>query len=118
MDIKRSRERERGDRRDRDLNSDRDRDRNGERDRDRAHDDEVVEGFKINIEGPGATPPSRNTENSYRAVVEVAKPGDRQGNLGGTGTVRMTCAWQGDKRSAERDAQKLKEAYKKGGFDE
>jgi len=30
----------------------------------------------------------------------------------------MTCAWQGDKRSAERDAEKLVRAWRHGGFDE
>lgn len=32
--------------------------------------------------------------------------------------VRMTCAWQGDKKTAERDMQALKRAWKKGGFEE
>uniref|UniRef100_A0A7S2BCQ2 Uncharacterized protein n=1 Tax=Alexandrium andersonii TaxID=327968 RepID=A0A7S2BCQ2_9DINO len=101
-----------GDRRD--DRDDRDRDRRGDRDRDDGGDEGS---FRVTIEGPGATPPSRNTENCYRAVVEMKKPGDRKGNLGGTGTVRMTCAWQGDKRTAERDADKLKRAYRHGGFD-
>jgi len=69
----------------------------------------------MTIEGPGQT---RNTANCYRAVVEMQKPGDRHGNLGGTGKVRMTCAWQGDLRTAERDADALKRAWRKGGFDE
>ena len=32
--------------------------------------------------------------------------------------VRMTCAWQEDKRSAERDAERLSCAWRKGGFSE
>uniref|UniRef100_A0A7S4T6M2 Uncharacterized protein n=1 Tax=Alexandrium monilatum TaxID=311494 RepID=A0A7S4T6M2_9DINO len=111
------RDRPRDDRRD-DRGGDRggDRERRGDRDRDDGGDDGDAS-FRCTVEGPGATPPSRNTENCYRAVVEMKKPGDRAGNLGGTGTVRMTCAWQGDRRTAERDADKLKRAWRHGGFD-
>mmetsp|Transcript_17184 Transcript_17184/g.45399 ORF Transcript_17184/g.45399 Transcript_17184/m.45399 type:complete len:172 (-) Transcript_17184:160-675(-) len=127
------RDRDRGERDDRDRGrrGEDDRDRRGrsgdrredERDRrgrsgDRREDGDGDGGFKVSIEGPGATPPSNNTKNCYRAVVEMPKPGDRDGNLGRTGNVRMTCAWQGDKRTAERDADKLKRAWRKGGFDE
>mmetsp|Transcript_88501 Transcript_88501/g.245864 ORF Transcript_88501/g.245864 Transcript_88501/m.245864 type:complete len:180 (-) Transcript_88501:185-724(-) len=109
--------RERGGDRGNDRCDDRDRDRGRDRNRDREREDDADPNFKCTIEGPGATPPSRNTENCYRAVVEMKKPGDRPGNLGTTGTVRMTCAWLGDKRSAERDAEKLRRAWRSGGFD-
>merc|ERR1719443_2096360 len=112
----RDRDRGGGDRRDGDRGSDRGGGRGGSRDRDRDDKDEDPD-FKCVVEGPGATPPSRNTENCYRALVEMKKPeSDRPGS--GTGTVRMTCAWQGDKRTAQRDADALKRAWKNGGFDE
>mmetsp|Transcript_46443 Transcript_46443/g.89598 ORF Transcript_46443/g.89598 Transcript_46443/m.89598 type:complete len:232 (+) Transcript_46443:81-776(+) len=125
-------DRDRGRERDHDRGCREDRERERDREKDRGVGDNGERGggggggggddddgrFKCSIEGPGATPPSRNTENCYRAVVEMKKPGDRAGTLGGTGSVRMTCAWQGDKRTAERDGEKLKRAWRRGGFDE
>uniref|UniRef100_A0A7S1AGF1 Uncharacterized protein n=1 Tax=Noctiluca scintillans TaxID=2966 RepID=A0A7S1AGF1_NOCSC len=109
------RDRSRGADRDRSRGADRERSRGADRDRDSRRDRDDTkkddDSFKCSVEGPGATPPSRTTANCYRAVVEMQKPGS-------TAMVRMTCAWQGDKRSAERDAERLSRAWKRGGFSE
>lgn len=41
------------------------------------------------------------------------------GRGSGAGTkMRVTAAWQGDRRTAERDMAELRKAWKEGGFDE
>jgi len=68
--------------------------------------------FHISVEGPNAT-------HCYRASVEMVKP-DKNGEKKGTSRgakMRVTAAWQGDKKTAYRDACALKKAWLRGGFD-
>lgn len=67
----------------------------------------------ISIEGPNAT-------HCFRASVEMVKPKEKDiSGKGGNGTkIRVTAAWQGDRKSAVRDAFSLKKAWSRGGFDE
>lgn len=60
------------------------------------------------VEGP-------NDRHCYRVVIEAPKPG-RFGKNGAK--VRITGPWQGDKRTADRDEEELRRAYKKGGTEE
>lgn len=50
----------------------------------------------------------------------MTKPKDNNaGKGGGPGSkMRVTAAWQGDRKSALRDAFSLKRAWRHGGFDE
>mmetsp|Transcript_106130 Transcript_106130/g.329625 ORF Transcript_106130/g.329625 Transcript_106130/m.329625 type:complete len:201 (-) Transcript_106130:167-769(-) len=68
--------------------------------------------FHISVEGPNAT-------HCYRASVQTIKPETSAAGRaprGGT-KMRVTAAWQGDKKSAYRDAVALTKAWKRGGFD-
>jgi len=68
--------------------------------------------YRISIEGPNAT-------HCYRASVEMVKPDKSNAGKGASrGTkMRVTAAWQGDKKTAYRDAVALTKAWKRGGFD-
>jgi len=69
--------------------------------------------FRISVEGPNQT-------HCYRASVEMVKPESSSAGKGGArpGTkMRVTAAWQGDKKTAYRDACALKKAWTRGGFD-
>jgi len=49
----------------------------------------------------------------------MVKPKDSSAGRGSTGTkMRVTAAWQGDRKSAVRDAFSLKRAWRRGGFEE
>lgn len=70
--------------------------------------------IKITIGGPNLT-------HCYRAEVEMTKPKDSSSlGRGGSGgaKMRVTAAWQGDRKTAVRDAFSLKRAWKRGGFEE
>ena len=84
-----------------------DRDHGGRRNRDDAKKNE--DNFKCSVEWQRVTDPLRTYGNSYRAVVEMQKPGC-------TTRVWMTCVWKGDKLSAERDAERLSCAWKRVAF--
>merc|ERR1719284_2263645 len=82
--------------------------------RDSRRDDEAGEDdpdFKVYIEGPNQT-------HCYRATVEMTKPDKSAAGGGRAGTkMRVTAAWQGDKKTAQRDLGELRKAWKDGGFD-
>lgn len=46
---------------------------------------------------------------------ESKRPGGKGG--GSVTKMRVTAAWQGDKKTAEKDMSELKKAWRKGGFD-
>lgn len=92
----------------------RDHDRDRGRDDAADGDDQEDPSFKVTIEGPNQT-------HCYRATVEMVKPdkSDCVSGSGGAGRkMRVTAAWQGDKRSAQRDLVELQKAWRKGGFDQ
>lgn len=65
----------------------------------------------MTVEGPNQT-------HCYRATVEMTKPDDNKAGRGAGTKMRVTAAWQGDKKTAQRDADELRRAWRKGGFDE
>lgn len=67
--------------------------------------------MKITIEGPNLT-------HCFRASVEMVKPKEGRGGGKGGAKMRVTAAWQGDRKSAVRDGFALKKAWRDGGFDE